>query len=332
MPGGPRRGTLVCGLEGESKQRCEGSSLRETRGEGEQLLGPGEAGGGGLNCWEGSGPGTPEVGEEAPTPLSDTGLRGRSPGPGRAGWEAAAIAPATFGDIEVEEIAVEDRLDQAGHDGDEVEEALEMIAPDPVEEIERAVDAQREQVVAGDGLRLARLAHHEQLRQDGHRLQVDGESPEDLQGAPGSGAEGRTRREGTGQERRQRTASRSHTQRWRKENGDSDASGAAHCVPGTALPGHVCSLMSFSRRPHRREVLLSASPFYRGNRPREGEGLARDRSRAGIRTKGSGVGAHRYFAFMPLQKADQDGILALRLPFQETQILRASTSLTLTWG
>ena len=95
-----------------------------------------------------------------------------------------ASAPATFGDVEVEEVAVEDRLDQACHDGDEVEEALEVVAPDPVEEIERAVDAQRKQVVARDGLRLARLAHHEQLRQDGHRLQVDGEGPQDLRAKP----------------------------------------------------------------------------------------------------------------------------------------------------
>ena len=93
-------------------------------------------------------------------------------------WPAPTLP--TFGDVEVEEIAVEDRLDQAGHDGNEVKEALEVVAPDPVEEIERAVHAQCEQVVAGDGLRLARLAHHEELRQDGHRLQVDGEGPEDL--------------------------------------------------------------------------------------------------------------------------------------------------------
>ena len=81
-----------------------------------------------------------------------------------------------------------------------------MVAPDPVEEIERAVDTQRKQVVAGDGLRLARLAHHEQLRQDGHGFQVDGEGPEDLRGGRGVGAEGRTRREGTGQKRRVRMA------------------------------------------------------------------------------------------------------------------------------
>ena len=80
-----------------------------------------------------------------------------------------------------------------------------MVAPDPVEEIERAVDAQRKQVVARDGLRLTRLAHHEQLRQDGHRLQVDGEGPEDLPGVgPGSWQQ-RAGREGTGRKRRGRT-------------------------------------------------------------------------------------------------------------------------------
>lgn len=73
-----------------------------------------------------------------------------------------------FGDIEVEEIAVEDCLDQASNDGDEVKEALEVVAPDPIEEIECTVDTQCKQVMAGDGLRLTRLAHHEQLWQDSH--------------------------------------------------------------------------------------------------------------------------------------------------------------------
>ena len=34
--------------------------------------------------------------------------------------------------------------------------------------------------MGGDGLCLARLADHEELGQDGHRLQVDGERPQDL--------------------------------------------------------------------------------------------------------------------------------------------------------
>lgn len=34
--------------------------------------------------------------------------------------------------------------------------------------------------MGGDGLGLAGLADHEQLGQDGHRLQVDGERPQNL--------------------------------------------------------------------------------------------------------------------------------------------------------
>lgn len=87
----------------------------------------------------------------------------------------------TFSNVQVEEVAVEDGLDDTGHHGDEVEEALEVEAPDPVDEIERAVEAQEEQVVSGDGLRLPGLADHEELREDGHRLKVDGEGPQNLE-------------------------------------------------------------------------------------------------------------------------------------------------------
>lgn len=86
----------------------------------------------------------------------------------------------TFGDIKVEEVTVEDSLDHASHNSDHVEEALKVETPDPVEEIESSVQAQAEQVVGGDRLCLASLADHEELRQDCHRLQVDGECPKDL--------------------------------------------------------------------------------------------------------------------------------------------------------
>jgi hypothetical protein len=65
-----------------------------------------------------------------------------------------------FGDVEVEETAVQDRLDQASNDGNEVEEALEVVTPDPAEELKRAAHAQRKQAVAGDGLCLSCLAYH----------------------------------------------------------------------------------------------------------------------------------------------------------------------------
>lgn len=86
----------------------------------------------------------------------------------------------TFGDIKVEEVTVEDSLDHAGHYGDHVKEALKVKAPDPVEEIERPVQAQAEQVVGGDCFCLSSLADHEELGKDSHRLQIDGECPQDL--------------------------------------------------------------------------------------------------------------------------------------------------------
>lgn len=86
----------------------------------------------------------------------------------------------TFGDIKVEEVTVQDSLDHSGHDGDQIKEAFKVVTPDPVEDVEGPIQAQAEQVVRGDGLRLASLADHEELRQDCHRLQVDGEGPKDL--------------------------------------------------------------------------------------------------------------------------------------------------------
>ena len=67
-----------------------------------------------------------------------------------------------------------------GNNGDHVEKTLKVEPPYPVYEVQRSVQAQEEQVVGGDGLCLPRLADHEKLRQDGHRLQVDGECPENL--------------------------------------------------------------------------------------------------------------------------------------------------------
>lgn len=86
----------------------------------------------------------------------------------------------TFCDVKVEEVTIENSLDDPSHDGDHVKEALEVEPPDPVEEVEGTIDPQTEQIVGSDGLRLARLANHKELRQDGHRLQVDGKGPQNL--------------------------------------------------------------------------------------------------------------------------------------------------------
>lgn len=89
-------------------------------------------------------------------------------------------ATLTFRNIQIEEIAVEDGLHHAGDDGDHVKESLKVEPPYPVDEIEGSVESKEEQVVGGDGLSLAGLADHEKLGQDGHRLQVDGECPQNL--------------------------------------------------------------------------------------------------------------------------------------------------------
>ena len=51
---------------------------------------------------------------------------------------------------------------------------FEVVSVDPVEDVESAVDSQSEEIVRGDGLGFASLLDHEELRQDGHQLQVVG--------------------------------------------------------------------------------------------------------------------------------------------------------------
>lgn len=96
------------------------------------------------------------------------------------GRKLELFALQNLGDVQIEEVAVENGLHAAGDDRNDVIESLRIVPVDPVENVEAPIAAQREQVVAGDGLRLAGLAHHEELGQNGHTLQVDGEGPEDF--------------------------------------------------------------------------------------------------------------------------------------------------------
>ncbi len=105
-----------------------------------------------------------------------------------------------LGDVKVEEIAVEDRLDAAGYDGDDVVEALEVVTVDPVQDVQTPVRSEREEIMRCDRLGLARLGHHEELRQNGHRLQIDGERPEHLHNAELVIEEERQNRHGTHEE------------------------------------------------------------------------------------------------------------------------------------
>lgn len=83
----------------------------------------------------------------------------------------------TFCYIQIEEITVEDGLHHSSNNGNHVKESLKIEPPYPVDEVQGSVESQEEQVVGGDGLSFTCLADHEKLRQNGHRLQVDGESP-----------------------------------------------------------------------------------------------------------------------------------------------------------
>ena len=96
------------------------------------------------------------------------------------GGQLEFLALENLRDVQIEEIAVEDGLDTAGDDGDDVVESLEVVSVDPVEDVEATVGAESEEIVAGDGLSLAGLADHEELGEDSDALQVDGEGPEDL--------------------------------------------------------------------------------------------------------------------------------------------------------
>lgn len=86
-----------------------------------------------------------------------------------------------LGDVEVEEIAVQDRLDSSGEDRNQIVVSLGVVPVDPVENIQSTVRTQSEQVVTGNTFRFARFADEEQLRQDGHRFQVDRERPQHFQ-------------------------------------------------------------------------------------------------------------------------------------------------------
>jgi len=83
----------------------------------------------------------------------------------------------TLSDIEVEEVTVEYGLHAASDNCNEVEEAFHIVAIHPVENVQRAVDAECKQVVTRDRLSFASLAYHKQLWQDCHWLQVDRKCP-----------------------------------------------------------------------------------------------------------------------------------------------------------
>lgn len=85
-----------------------------------------------------------------------------------------------FRNVQVEEVAVENGLDDTSDDSDHIVETLAVVSINPVEDVEAAVGAETEQVVAGDRLGLARLAHHKKLWQNCDRFQINGKCPQNF--------------------------------------------------------------------------------------------------------------------------------------------------------
>jgi len=93
-------------------------------------------------------------------------------------WEGQLLSLQHFRDVEIEKVAIEDGLDTAREDGDQVEKALEIVSVGPVEDVESPVGPEGEKVVRGDRFGLSSLADHEQLGQNGDGLQVNGKGPQ----------------------------------------------------------------------------------------------------------------------------------------------------------
>lgn len=76
-------------------------------------------------------------------------------------------------------------MDTAGEDRDQVEKSLEVVSVGPVKDVQSPVGAEGKKVMRCDRFGLSGLADHEQLGQDGDRLQVDGKGPQDLHDVEG---------------------------------------------------------------------------------------------------------------------------------------------------
>lgn len=102
---------------------------------------------------------------------------------GRLDGQLKLLALENLGVVDVEEVAVEDGLDQAGNDGDPVGlvVGLGKVAVNPVGNVKSAIAAEGKEVVSGDGLGLAGALQHEELGQDGDGFEPDGKGPEYLQ-------------------------------------------------------------------------------------------------------------------------------------------------------
>ena len=86
----------------------------------------------------------------------------------------------SLGIIDVEKVRIQNRLQRPRHPGDLIHIALCKVSVQPVGDVERPVDAEREEVVRGDGVGFAGALEHEELWEDGDGFEPDGEGPEHL--------------------------------------------------------------------------------------------------------------------------------------------------------
>lgn len=95
-------------------------------------------------------------------------------------WKLELFAFQNFRNVEIEEIAIQNGLNDARDDSDDVVESLVIVSVDPVEDVESSVRSEGEEIVRSDGLSLAGFRDHKQLGKDSDGLQVDRESPQDF--------------------------------------------------------------------------------------------------------------------------------------------------------
>ena len=65
------------------------------------------------------------------------------------------LALENFGNVQIEEVTVEDGLNTASNDGNDIIEAFKVVSVDPVENVKSTVRSKSKQIMAGDGLSLA---------------------------------------------------------------------------------------------------------------------------------------------------------------------------------
>ena len=95
-------------------------------------------------------------------------------------WKLELLSLQNLGEVDVEEIEVEASLDNARNNGNGVNLMVAEVSPNPVGNIQSAVKTHGSKVMCGDCLCFACSLEHEELREDGHSLEEDGERPKDF--------------------------------------------------------------------------------------------------------------------------------------------------------